>query len=325
MSVHTARSAHDSQNTNAPAMRSAAAGEGAPRGEDAPRKERPWRRKGEANFDKPTLPGMIARYTLMILIMFITVGPFIWQLSTSLKGPMEDIYTFPPNLIPLEPTLANYGEVTRTIPVVSYAWHSLLVSVATVITNVIFATVAGYALASMRFRGKALIMGLILSTLLLPGEVTLTSQYLTIKSLGLANTLAGVFLPTAVTAINVLLMTTAAASVPPSIMDAAAIDGASTFQRIRHILWPNVKGMASVVALMSFIQAWDDFLWPLVVLSDPAKYTLTVGMQYLNSTFGSNPRVVAAGTMIALLPIILLFISTQKQFFRGVEAGGVKG
>ncbi|MDO5060799.1 MAG: carbohydrate ABC transporter permease [Actinomycetaceae bacterium] len=285
----------------------------------------PWRRRGEANFAKPTLQGLIFRYILLIFVMLITVGPFVWQLSTSLKGPMEDIYMFPPNLIPAEPTLENYAEVTRTIPVVSYAWHSLLVALATVTTNVVFATAAGYALAQMRFRGKAILMTLILSTLLLPGEVTLTSQYLTVKSMGLANTLVGVFLPGAITAINVLLMTTAAVAVPQSILDAAAIDGASVMQRIRHILWPNVKGMASVVALMSFIQAWDDFLWPLVVLSDPEKYTLTVGMEYLKSTMSNNPRVVAAGTMIALLPIILLFISTQKQFFRGVEAGGVKG
>ncbi len=289
------------------------------------RKERPYRRRGEAGFDKPTLGGLVLRYVLMVLILILTVGPFLWQLSTSLKGPFEDIYSFPPQLIPADPTFANYGEVTRTIPVISYAWHSLLVSVAMVVTNVVFATAAGYALANMKFRGKGIILTLILSTLLLPGEVTLTSQYLTIKSLHLANTLVGVFLPTAVTAINVLLMATAARAIPQAVLDAAAIDGASTMQRLRLIVWPNVRGMAMVVALMSFIQAWDDFLWPLVVLSDPAKYTLTVGMQYLNSTFGSNPRVVAAGTMIALLPIIILFISTQKFFFKGVEDGAVKG
>ena len=95
--------------------------------------------------------------------------------------------------------------------------------------------------------------------------------------------------------------------------------------RDSHIVWPNVKGMASVVALMSFIGAWDDFLWPLVVLNEPEKYTLTVGMQYLQSSFGTDQRVVAAGTMIALIPLIVLFAFAQKYFFKGVEAGGVKG
>jgi multiple sugar transport system permease protein len=183
----------------------------------------------------------------------------------------------------------------------------------------------GYALGTMKFRGKWIVLAIIFSTLLLPAEVTLTSQYLTVKALGLANTLWGVFLPGAIAAINVLLMTAVCRMIPPDTLDAATIDGANTMQRLRHIVWPNVRGMVSVVALFAFIGAWDDFLWPLVVLSDPANYTLTVGMQYLSSNFAANPRVIAAGTMIALVPIIVLFAVLQKQFFRGVEEGSVKG
>lgn len=292
---------------------------------ETPRRELPWKRRGEAGFDKPTLPTFIGRYLLLLFCFVITVGPFLWELSTSLKGPGDDIYAFPPSLIPSNPTLDNYSEVLRTVPVISYAWHSLLVGIGTVLTNVVFSTFAGYAFAQMKFRGKGLFMAIMLSTLLLPGEVTLTSQYLTIKSLGAANSLVGVFLPGAISAMNVLLMYTAARAIPNSILDAAAIDGATTNQRLRHIVWPNVKGMASVVALMSFIGAWDDFLWPLVVLNEPEKYTLTVGMQYLQSSFGTDQRVVAAGTMIALIPLIILFAFAQKYFFKGVEAGGVKG
>ena len=278
-------------------------------------KERWGMRRGE----------MAMRYVFLAVLLIISVGPFLWQLGTSLKGPLDDIYSFPPKLIAEDFTTANYGTVMRTIPVIKYAWHSLLVALGTVASNAIFATLAGYAFGCIKFRGKGLFMALVLSTLLLPAEVTLTSQFLTIKSLGLANTLWGVFLPGAIGAINVLLMTTACASIPGAILDAAKIDGASTPQRIRHIVWPNVRGMVSVVALMSFIGAWDDFLWPLVVLTDPSKYTLTVGMQYLQSNFGSDPRVVAAGTMIALVPILVLFIVMQKQFFKGVESGAVKG
>lgn len=289
------------------------------------RKERPWRTRGGGQIDKPTFAGFIARYGLLIVLFIVAIFPFIWQLSTSLKGPMEDIYSFPPRLIPDDPTLANYETVLHTIPVLRYAWHSLLVGLATVVTNTVFATLAGYALGTMNFRFRKAIFALFLSTLLLPGEVTLTSQYLTVKSLGAANTLVGVFLPGAIGAVNVLLMATACRAIPTEILDAATVDGASTLQRIRHIVWPNVRGMVSVVGLFSFIGAWDDFLWPLVVLSDPQKYTLTVGMQYLQSNFGTNPRVVAAGTVIALVPIIILFATMQKYFFKGVEEGGVKG
>lgn len=288
-------------------------------------KEKPWRTKGSSDLMKPSLGGFIGRYVLLIFIFVIMVFPFVWQLSTSLKGPTEDIYVFPPQLIPEEPTFEAYRRVFRTIPVFSYAWHSLLVGVGTVITNVIFATLGGYALGAVKFRGKGIVMVIFLLTLLLPGEVTLTSQYLTIRALGMANTLWGVFLPGAIGAMNVLLMAAVARGIPGDILDAATLDGAGTLQKIRHVVWPNVRGMVSVVALFAFIGAWDDFLWPLYVLSDPAKYTLTVGMQYLSSNFSANPRVIAAGTVIALLPIIILFAALQKQFFKGVEEGGVKG
>lgn len=290
----------------------------------APR-ERPFRTRGSADILKPSLRGLIGKYALLVVILVIMVFPFLWQLSTSFKGVSENIYDFPPQLIPTEPTFANYAQVFRTIPVLSYAWHSLLIGIGTVVFNAVFCTLGGYALGCLKFRFKGVIMALFFATLLLPGEVTLTSNYLTIKSLGLANTLTGVFLPGAISATNVLLMAAACRLIPRETLEAATIDGANTFQRLYRIVWPNIRGMVSVVALFSFIGAWDDFLWPLYVLSDPANYTLTVGMQYLNSNFGANPRVISAGTMIALIPIILIFAALQKYFFRGVEEGSVKG
>lgn len=291
---------------------------------DFVRHDRAYRSRGSSDIMKPSLAGLIGKYVMLFMVLAVMVFPFLWQLSTSFKGATENIYDFPPTIFPEAPTLDNYAEVFRTIPVLNYAWHSLLVGVGTVVSNVIFATLGGYALGCLKFKGKGLIMAIFFSTLLLPGEVTLTSQYLTVKALGMANTLWGVFLPGAISAINVLLIAAACRMIPPDVLDAATIDGATTWQRLRHIVWPNIRGMVSVIALFAFIGAWDDFLWPLVVLSDPAKYTLTVGMQYLNSNFAANPRVIAAGTMIALVPIIILFATLQKQFFKGVEEGGVK-
>lgn len=288
-------------------------------------RQRPWRSRRSFDMHRPTLAGLVVRYVLLVLLVVLSIGPFVWQLSTSLKSQGEDIYSFPPRLVPADPTLRNYSDVMRLVPVLRYAWHSLMIASATVVTQVLFSTLAGYALGCMAFRGRRWVMGLLLSTLLLPGEVTLTSQFLIIKNMGLANHLAGVYLPGVVGATNVLLMMTACRAIPRDVLDAAIVDGANTWQRIRHVVWPNIRGMASVVGLFSFIGAWDDFLWPLIVLSDPAKYTLTVGMSFLNSTMGTDPRQVAAGTMIALVPIIVIFASMQRFFFRGVESGAVKG
>ncbi|MDO4413283.1 carbohydrate ABC transporter permease [Cutibacterium sp.] len=290
-----------------------------------PVKQKPWRNHRSFDPTRPTFAGLIGRYLLLIFVVIISIGPFVWQLSTSLKGVSEDIYSFPPHLVPQDFTVDAYRRVARVVPIFSYAWHSIIVAAVCVIGNVVLSSLAGYALTCMAFRGKKIVMGILLSVLLLPGEVTLTSQYLIIKGMGLANTLAGVAIPGIVGAINVLLMATACRAVPTSVLDAATVDGANTWAKIRYIVWPNIKGMASVVAVFSFIGAWDDFLWPLVVLNDPNKYTLTVGMQYLNSTMSTDPREVAAGTIIALVPIIIVFASMQKIFFRGVETGAVKG
>ncbi|WP_124040405.1 carbohydrate ABC transporter permease [Neoactinobaculum massilliense] len=284
-----------------------------------------WYRRGSAPYEHVT-PGLVSvKYILLIILFIVSVGPFLWELSTAFKGAGEDIYQFPPRLIPENPTWSNFAEVARTVPIISYGWHSVLVALASVLSNTIFATLAGYAIAQMNFRGKKITVAILLSTLLLPGEVTLTSQYLTVKAMGFENSLVGVWMPGAIAAMNVLLMAVSCRMIPHALIDAAVVDGTSTWQRIHYVVWPNVRGMASVVALFSFIGAWDDFLWPLVVLSDPEKYTLTVGMQYLQSAFGQNPRVVAAGTVIALIPIIIIFSTMQRYFFRGVEEGAVKG
>ncbi|MFF8279147.1 carbohydrate ABC transporter permease [Streptomyces lateritius] len=276
-------------------------------------------------FGTPTPAGKAARYLLLALVLLLTIGPFLWQLSTSLKGPGEDVYSRTPDFLPAAPTFANYTQVADTIPVWTYAVNSLTVAGIAVVGNVVGATLAGFALSRLRFRGVRLVLGLFLATLVLPGEVTIVSQYVTVRSMGLTDTLLGVALPGAIAMLNVLLMYTAFQAVPPELDAAALVDGAGVWQRLVHVGLPNVRGMLSVVVIFTFIGAWDDFLWPLIVLNDPQRYTLTVGLQYLNGTFAANPRLIAAGTMIAFLPIVAVFAALQRFFFKGVEEGALKG
>jgi multiple sugar transport system permease protein len=267
----------------------------------------------------------VVRYALLIFVLVITVGPFLWELSTSLKGAGEDIYTSTPQFVPHQPTLGNYARVADAIPVWRYIGNSLVVAALTVAGNVIFATLAGYAIARLRFRGRRIVLGLFLATLVLPGEVTIISQFVTVRDLGLADSLLGVALPGMVAALNVLLLYNAFRLLPDDIDQAAIVDGANVWQRLTKVSVPAVRGTLAVVAIFSFIQAWDDFLWPLIVITTPEKYTLTVGLQYLSGTFVQDQRMVAAGTMIAFIPIAVIFSVLQRYFFRGVEEGGVKG
>ncbi|MGW2201686.1 carbohydrate ABC transporter permease [Streptomyces sp. NPDC001774] len=281
--------------------------------------------RASRGFGTPGPAAQSARYALLAFVLLLTIGPFLWQLSTSLKGPGEDVYSRTPDFLPRDPTFANFAQVADTVPVWTYALNSLTVAAIAVAGNVVGATLAGFALSRLRFRGARLVLGLFVATLVLPGEVTIVSQYVTVRSMGLTDTLLGVALPGAVAMLNVLLMYTAFQAVPPELDAAALVDGANVWQRLVHVGLPNVRGMLSVVVIFTFIGAWDDFLWPLIVLNDPARYTLTVGLQYLDGTFTANPRLIAAGTMIAFLPVVAVFAALQRFFFRGVEEGAIKG
>ncbi|MFJ2476953.1 carbohydrate ABC transporter permease [Streptomyces sp. NPDC087659] len=264
------------------------------------------------------------RYVLLLAVLALTVGPFLWQLSTSLKGPHEDIFSSPPSFLPEQPTFANYSRVAETIPVWDYVLNSLTVAVANVVTNCAGAALAGYALARLRYRGRRAATVAFVLAMLVPVEGIVIAQFTTMRELGLNNTLVGVVLPLSVSALNVLLMRNAFLNLPYEVEEAAFVDGANVWQRFARIALPAVKGTLAVVAIFAFMGAWDDFLWPLIVLSDPQNFTLTIGLNYLHGTFANDERLVAAGTIIAVLPLIVLFACLQRYFFRGVGEGAVK-
>lgn len=287
--------------------------------------EKKTRRRQSKVFGSVTRRELVLRYVLLVLVLLISIGPFLWQLSTSLKSTGEDIYTRIPQLWPSEPTLDNYTRVMDAIPVLSFIGNSLFVAALAVAGNVVFSTLAGFALARLRFRGRKIALGLFLATLILPGEATIIANFVTIRNLNLADTLLGVALPGMIAALNVLLMYNAFRQLPNEIDQAAVIDGANAFQRFWNVSLPSVRGTVAVIAIFSFIGAWDDFLWPLIVLTSPDQFTLTIGLQYLSGTFANDQRMIAAGSMIAFIPIAIVFATLQRHFFKGIEEGGVKG
>ncbi|MFI6686935.1 carbohydrate ABC transporter permease [Streptomyces sp. NPDC050485] len=265
------------------------------------------------------------RYAALMIVLLIMIGPFLWQLSTSLKGTTEDIYTSPPRLLPEHPTFANYQGVADIIPVWDFVLNSLKVAVSNVLTNVAGAAMAGYALSRLRFKGRGAAGIVFVLALLVPMEATMLAQFATMRTLELNNTLVAVVLPGCIGAMNVLLMRNAFDNLPYEIEEAAIVDGANVWQRFTRIALPAVKGTLAVVAIFAFMGAWDDFLWPLIVLSDSDHFTLTVGLNFLHGTFSNNQRIVAAGTVIAVAPLIVMFACLQRFFFKGVGEGAVKG
>lgn len=267
----------------------------------------------------------LVRYLILTLFFVILIGPLLWQLTLAFKGPGDDIYAIPPYVLPRDPTLANFQQAFSRIPVLTYFRNSLIVAAISVCGNVVGSTLAGYALARLHIRGKKVITVLIFSAMLIPGETLLISQFIIVKDLGLQNSLLGAALPGLCSAMNVLLMVNAFSGIPDELEEAAKVDGANVWQRFFHVCLPQVRGTMTVIVIFAFVGAWNDFLWPLIILSDDSVYTLTVGLNRLKNQFISDPRLIAAGTVIALVPIVIFFLIFQRYFFQGVETGGIKG
>lgn len=269
--------------------------------------------------------GTVLRYAVLVLMVFLLAGPLLWQISLSLKGAGDALYDRPPQLVPSDPTLSNFSAVLDRVPVLRYLGNSAIVAAIAVVGNIVGSTLAGYALARLRYRGRALATGVFVAALLVPIETVIVSQFLVVRTMGLTDTLLGVALPGLVGALNVLLMRNAFAGLPDELEEAAVIDGANAWQRFAKVCLPQVTGVVTVVAIFAFVGSWNDFLWPLIVLSSEETYTLTVGLNRLRGTFYDDPRLIAAGTVIALVPIITFFVVLQRFFFRGLESGGIKG
>ncbi|MGK5631259.1 carbohydrate ABC transporter permease [Streptomyces sp. URMC 123] len=265
---------------------------------------------------------LAGRYTTLCLMLVVMLGPVVWQFLTSLKGRDEDVYS---GLLPSRPTLDHYARLADSFPLFAYAGNTLIVAVLSVISNAVFAAMGGYALSRPGWRGRTAVFTVLVATLMFPFESVMISLFLTVRSMGLIDSLIGVWLPGAVSVLNLLIMRAAFLAVPREIEEAAVLDGAHEWQRFTRVFLPSARGALAVVCVTSFIGAWDDFLWPLIVLTSSDNYTLQLGLKTLSGTsFSRDQRLVAAGSMAALLPMVLLFLCLQRLFFKGVGEGAVK-
>lgn len=268
---------------------------------------------------------MALRYLALTLLVGLTVGPFLWLLSTSLKGAGENIYAFPPSLLPRAPTLANYLKVFESQPFFTYLLNSSLVAVLSVASNLLLASLAAYPLARMDFRGRGLVFGTLLATMMVPFQLLMIPVYELALALGLHNTTAGLVLPHACTAFGIFFMRQAFLSIPKALEEVALIEGVSRLRIWWHVMLPLVRPSLATLAVFSFIAVWGDFLWPLIITDDPAHFTLPLGVNRLASTFSMDWRLVAAGAVFSILPILAVFSFSQRFFIEGAMKGAVKG
>ncbi|MDL1896827.1 carbohydrate ABC transporter permease [Anaerolineae bacterium CFX7] len=264
-------------------------------------------------------------YALLLFIAAITILPLAWTLLTSLKGPNDAIFAVPLQLLPKDPTLDNYARVWKQLPVANFFINSIIVSVATTTLNVLFTALAAYPFAKMKFWGRDVIFYLLLATFIVPPQLTYIPGFVLARNVfQYYDTLLALIFPNLATVFNIFLLRQAFKSVPNDLIDAAKIDGASELRIWWQILLPVIRPSLATAAIITFVTSWNDFLWPSLMLPTMVNKTLPVGLAALQGMFASDLRATAAGIVMTIIPILILFIFLQRQFVRGMT-GAVKG
>lgn len=264
-------------------------------------------------------------YGLLAAIALVMLFPLLWLISTSLKSPTENIFQFPPQLLPSQPTLANYVRVWQTSPFGRYLFNSTAIALLTVCLNLLFCALAAYPLARLDFRGREVIFSLIVATIMIPFQIVMIPLYILTVRLNITNTYIGIIFPAIASAFGIFLLRQAFASVPKEMEEAARMDGCSELGLWWFIMLPAIQPALMTLAIFVFIGSWSDFLWPLIVLNKPDLYTLPLGVANLAGTFSLDWRLIAAGSVISIAPVLVLFLFLQRYIVPTDAGSGVKG
>lgn len=272
-----------------------------------------------------TLIGRALQLGLLLLFALVMLTPLLWLLSTSLKGVAEDIFSSPPGLLPTQPSLQAYGTLFSQSPMGQYLLNSAMVSGFSVIANLLFCSLAAFPLARMKFRGRGMALALVVATILIPFQVVMIPLYVLMVQLGLRNTLIALILPNAATAFGIFLLRQSFLAVPVELEEAARMDGCSPVGEWWNVLIPAARADLITLGMLVFIGTWSDFLWPLVILDDPNLYTLPLGLQQLSSSFSLDWRLLAAGSIVSIVPVLLVFVLLQRFILPSASGDAVKG
>ncbi|MEU9173489.1 carbohydrate ABC transporter permease [Streptomyces sp. NPDC048420] len=276
------------------------------------------RRRVRQNWGQPWL------YLPLTGCLLLMIAPFLWMLSGSFK-PEADIRKVPPVLIPTSPTTANYSQLFRSLDFTSMFANSVIVALVITAGNLLFCSMLGYALAKLDFRGRRVVFGLVIGTLMVPGLVTFVPLYVLVANMKLTGSLLGLILPFLAGPFGVFLMRQFISTLPDELIDAARVDGCRELAVFWRIILPLTRPALATLGIITFLGSWNSFLWPLVVAQNQDQYTLPVGLA-LASSGQSFTRygILLAGAVVVLLPVMLVFLRFQRQFVAGIATTGLK-
>lgn len=263
-------------------------------------------------------------YLFASILGFFILVPFLWMIITSLKD-RANVLTVPIEWIPNPVSFKSYTDVFAFFPFGTAILNSLFVSVLTTAITIFCAAMAAYAFAKIEFKGREKLFGLYLATMMVPSQVTIIPMFIVLNQLKLVNTFAGLLAPTIFNAFAIFMLRQQMKSISNDYIDAGIIDGASHFRIFRSIMLPLVSPIIATLAVITFMGAWNDYFWPLVILTDPKKMTLSLALQNINGQYPSFYNVLMAGSLLSMLPILVIYALAQKYFKAGLQVGGIKG
>ena len=261
-------------------------------------------------------------YAVLIVGALIMVFPFVWTIVTSITPGAS--LTTTPTLIPDNPSLAPYLELFDRVPFGQVIVNSLLIAVVSTVLQLVTSAMAAYVFSRMPFPGRGAIFVLYLATMMIPFQVLIVPLFAEMKALGLINTYLGAILPTIASAFGVFLLRQAMNTVPRDLDQAATLDGAGHFRVFFQIVLPLVRPALATLAVFAFLNTWNSFLWPLIILRDPLMQTLPVALSSLQGQYSTEWDVLMAGSVISIIPMFALYVFAQKYIVQGVAGTGLK-
>jgi alpha-1,4-digalacturonate transport system permease protein len=265
----------------------------------------------------------ILRCTILLLLVFLFLFPILWTVMSTFKS-SEELYSSTLTFFPKVFTLENYKLAFSKGNFGLYFWNTTFVAIVGTILTVVINTMAGYALAKYKFKGSQVFLILFISTLMIPLEVIMNPIFTVITNFGLYNSLWGLIIPAAATPTGVFLMRQYLLTIPDDIIHSARIDGASELRIFLSIIVPIAKPAIAALAIFSFMWRWNDFLWPLIVTTDPKKYTVQLAISNFSGEFTVDWNSLLSMSTIAMIPVIIIFIIFQKHFVKGLATSGMK-
>jgi len=266
------------------------------------------------------------KLTYVILIMSIgaLVYPFIWMILTSFK-PDSDLYVYPPLFFPSTWQFENFSRVFELIPFARYYMNSIIVTAVGVVSQVGISILAAYPLARLKFPLKNAIFTFVLLTMLMPFVVTMIPTFIIVAKLGWVDSYKGVILPLLFNGFSIIFLVQFFLAIPKDLEDSAKLDGCGYLRILFHVIIPNTKEGISTITLFSFLTWWRQYLWPLIVINSTEIRTLPIGLKYLLSDGGKEYNVLMAASVMAIIPVIILYMLLEKQFIKSITFTGIKG